>query len=753
MKKYFLSILFLIFNYNIFSITDEEEITSLKKQIALLQQKVKILEKKKEKKKHLNKIKIGLVLSGGGAKGFAHIGVLKVLEANKIKIDYITGTSMGALIGSLYSAGYSPSEIENIILNNNWQTFLNDSPNFKDIPIEQKNITKNYNLSLKFDDSLNFSLPKSLKNTQNLYLTLKKFLWRVENIKNFNNLPIPLRVIATDLNTGKAVAFSSGDLAKVVTASLSIPTIFDPVKIEDSYYVDGLISKNFPVEDAFNMGANIVIGVDVGTSLKKKNKYDIFSVADQIFAIQSFVSTEKEKKLATILITPNIKDFKSTDFDNYKKIEKLGEIAAQKELNKILSLSLKNTKTNEKIKKNKEDNILINNLVINNSNHKEIISSIFKPYMNKKISIEKLQKVMSKVYSLNFISKFYYSYDKNTLFLTIEENPTNVIGIDFDYQSDYGAIFSIGTNINSFGKIGSLSTLEGKVGDYSGIELKNFFYYGLSNKIGILTKLNYNEEPFLIYNKNNKIGSYKSQNSRLESSFVTQYSNLFLLSYGASLNYASLKPEINSIFDSRITYSKSFGDISWSLKWDKTDSPIFPTIGGKGEISQKWGVHTGPDNLNFFTTTYSIANYIPITKKLSLINNFFGGNVSGEDVLPDKYIKLGGMSDDINNNVFSFDGYYYQQKYISSLFGIKLGLQQEIIKNLYLNFSFNTATYELVTPYFEDDSHNRLWKDYKSGYGIGVNYLSLIGPLRISISQNTESRNILFQFSFGYKFK
>ena len=99
------------------------------------------------------------------------------------------------------------------------------------------------------------------------------------------------------------------------------------------------------------------------------------------------------------------------------------------------------------------------------------------------------------------------------------------------------------------------------------------------------------------------------------------------MSYGASLNYTSLKPEINSIFDSEIEYSKSFGDIFWSLKWDKTDSPIFPTTGTKGIVSQKWGVHTGPDNLNFFTTTYSISNYIPITDKLSITNKFFGGNV------------------------------------------------------------------------------------------------------------------------------
>lgn len=386
MKRKFFLLIFLIFTNvfsNNFSHSPEDiEIEKLKQEITLLQNKIKKLEKRKiEKfKEEKKQPKVGLVLSGGGAKGFAHIGVLKILEENNIKIDYITGTSMGALIGALYSVGYTPDQIEKLVLDINWQETFNDSPNLTDVSIDQRSMMKNYNFSLKYDNSLNFALPKGIRNTQKIYLTLKNLLWNVEGTRDFKNLPIPLEIIATDLNTGKAKAFCSGDLAQVITASISIPTIFDPVKIEDSYYVDGLLSRNLPVEDAFNLGADIVIAVDVGTSLQKKEDYDILSVADQIVAIQSTSSTNKQRSLATILIDPDISDFKTTDFDNFKEIEALGKSAAEEQISKILALNPKQNKRKSSLQY--KNNFVLENVDIvtetKNDNHKEIIKSILR---------------------------------------------------------------------------------------------------------------------------------------------------------------------------------------------------------------------------------------------------------------------------------------------------------------------------------------------------------------------------------------
>ncbi|MGL4998690.1 MAG: patatin-like phospholipase family protein [Cetobacterium sp.] len=759
MKKKIISsfIVFLIsFSITLSESNEDIEIKKMKEQIKNLQKEIKILEIRKinKFKEKETQPKIGLVLSGGGAKGFAHIGVLKVLEENNIKIDYITGTSMGALIGALYSAGYTPAQIEKLVLDINWQDAFNDSPNLTDISIDQRSIIKNYNLSLKYDNSLNFELPKGIKNTQKIYLTLKNLLWNVEQTKDFKKLPIPLEIIATDLNTGKAKAFNSGDLAQVLTASISIPTLFDPVIIDGNYYVDGLLSRNFPVEDAFNLGADIVIGVDVGSSLQKKDEYDILSVADQIIAIQSTGSTKKQRDLTTILIEPDISKYKTTDFNYFNEIEALGEASARKQLDKIIAFGPKLNKRKSSLQF--KNNFILEDLEIitesKNSNHKNIITSIFKDFIGKNVNPDTLESLMLKVYSLNFVNKIYYTFKNNTLKLSIEENPTNIVGLGVDYQTDYGTTFSLGTDISSFGKIGSLSTLEASFGDYNGFDLKNFSYYGVSNKIGVLSSISFNENPFYIYHNKNKIGSYKSKVTKFETAFVTQYSNLFLFSYGASINYASLNSDIKSIFDPSVEYSKSYGDIFFNINWDKTNSISVPTKGFKGEISQRWGGNLGKDNLNFLSTKYISTNYIPITETTSLTAKLFGGNVSGEDILADKYIKLGGLSDDLQQNIFSFSGYYYQEKYLSSLFGVSFGFQQKIIENLYLTAHWDGATYKFVDEDFNSNPKSILWKDYSQGASIGLNYLSFVGPIKFNLSKAQESHDYLFQFSFGYKF-
>ncbi|MGL4909979.1 MAG: BamA/TamA family outer membrane protein, partial [Cetobacterium sp.] len=388
-----------------------------------------------------------------------------------------------------------------------------------------------------------------------------------------------------------------------------------------------------------------------------------------------------------------------------------------------------------------------------NNNHKHIIYSIFKDSINTDISPDALENLMLKVYSLNFVNKIYYTFKNNTLKLNIEENPTNIVGLGVDYQTDYGTTISIGTDINSFRKIGSLSTLEAKFGDYYGLDLKNFSYYGVSNKVGLLSSITYEENPFFLYHEKNKIGSYKSQSTKIQTAFVTQYSNLFLFSYGASLNYANLNSNIKNIFDNSIEYSKSYGDIFLDVNWDKTNSIAFPTKGYKGVISQRWGGNLGKDDLNYLSTNYLSTNYLPITNNTSLTAKLFGGNVSGEDILADKYIKLGGLSDDISQNTFSFSGYYFQEKYLSSLFGVSFGIQQKLKENLYLTAHWDGATYKFVSEDFNINSGSILWKDYSQGASVGLNYLSFIGPLKFNISKAQESHDYLFQFSFGYKFE
>ncbi len=191
-------------------IREDVEIQNIETEINSLKEKIKKLEKIKELKNNnlsSQNLKIGLALSGGGAKGYAHLGALKILEEENIKIDYITGTSIGALIGTLYSIGYSIEEIKNFLDEINIENFLESGTNLSNFSIEEKESLRNYSFHIGYDNNLKFSLPKGIRNNKYMYLKLRKILKNFVDIKNFDALPIPIRIIATNLNTGKLMNY------------------------------------------------------------------------------------------------------------------------------------------------------------------------------------------------------------------------------------------------------------------------------------------------------------------------------------------------------------------------------------------------------------------------------------------------------------------------------------------------------------------------------------------------------------------
>ena len=209
--------------------------------------------------------KVGVVLSGGGAKGFAHIGVLKVLEEAGIPIDYIAGTSMGAVVGGLYAVGYSADMIDSLIQIQDWNSLMRDVVSREHIPASQRNNHNRYVASLPYefpfgDKSVGVTLPPGVFTGQNIYnLFLNTTIGYQGNI-NFDDLPIPFGCISADVRTGKEVVMRNGDLAEAIRASMAIPGMFTPVEKDDLLLIDGGLVNNYPVDLVRSMGADIVIG-------------------------------------------------------------------------------------------------------------------------------------------------------------------------------------------------------------------------------------------------------------------------------------------------------------------------------------------------------------------------------------------------------------------------------------------------------------------------------------------------------------
>jgi len=288
--------------------------------------------------------KIGLVLSGGGARGITHIGVLKVLEQLRIPVDYIAATSMGAIVGGLYASGMSPAEMEKQITTVSWPTLLSDSPPRRDVGFRTKEEDAKFPLAFEigFRDG-EFRAFKGALSGSNLELFLHELTRSVDNVSTFDQLPIPFRAIATDMVTGEEVIFDRGPIYRAMRASMSVPGMFTPVEIDHHILGDGGLVNNLPVDVVRKMGADIVIAVNIGTPLMSRDQLSSM-VGYTAQTINILTEQNVRAQLASlgpsdILISPHLGELTFIDFTKAAQFIALGEKAAEGMREKLAALS------------------------------------------------------------------------------------------------------------------------------------------------------------------------------------------------------------------------------------------------------------------------------------------------------------------------------------------------------------------------------------------------------------------------------
>jgi NTE family protein len=292
-----------------------------------------------------HRLRIGLVLSGGGARGIAHVGVLEVLEKLHVPIDAIAGTSMGAVVGGLYASGLSPQQIEAMLRSINWQEAFRDRPPREALTLRRKQEDENF--LVKFPIGIKGGrpvLPMGLIEGQSLTEVLRRLTLPVARLTNFDDLPTPFRAVATDLETGQEVVIGSGDLTSAMRASLSAPGVFAPVERGGRMLVDGGISDNVPVDVARAMGVDVVIVVDVGFPLLPRKKLtSVTAISNQMLAILMRRKSEQELSHLgprDILISPPLGDTSSFDFGNVNRLLGVGATAAWQMRDRLSALAV-----------------------------------------------------------------------------------------------------------------------------------------------------------------------------------------------------------------------------------------------------------------------------------------------------------------------------------------------------------------------------------------------------------------------------
>lgn len=289
--------------------------------------------------------KIGVVFGGGGAKGAAHIGVLKVLEEQKIPVDYIAGTSMGAIVGALYASGLSAAELEKVITSIDWKDVFSGNPNRRDIDYRRKREDYEHltGLSVGIRDG-KVVTPKGLIQDQKVNVLFEMLMLHMSDIDDFDKLPIPYRAVAADLETGEMIVLKRGRLADAARASMSVPGAFPPIELNGRLMIDGGIVRNLPIDIVREMGAEIIICIDVGKPMPtRKDLGGSISILNQMVGIMMQKNVNEQIKTLgpkDVYINPTLGKLDSADFDKAAEISSLGEKAAREKIESLKRYSV-----------------------------------------------------------------------------------------------------------------------------------------------------------------------------------------------------------------------------------------------------------------------------------------------------------------------------------------------------------------------------------------------------------------------------
>src|SRR6267154_4430880 len=279
--------------------------------------------------------KVGVALSGGAARGLAHIGVLKVLEEAGVPVDVITGTSMGSVVGGLYAVGYTAAQLDTIVRNEDWFRLLTDPVDRRDLAVDRKFAEDHYLITLPIHRG-GIKLPRSVVPGQRISQLLTGLTWSAHSTRDFRALPIPFAAVATDLETSKAVVLDHGFLPDAIRASMALPSVFAPVELGDTAHIDGGVVRNLPAQDARALGADVLICSDVTDPLEPRDS--IVSLVDVLVQSVSFRvwdSERAERGACDVLIVPDVRAFTSFSFGRAAELMARGEAAARAALPEI----------------------------------------------------------------------------------------------------------------------------------------------------------------------------------------------------------------------------------------------------------------------------------------------------------------------------------------------------------------------------------------------------------------------------------
>jgi len=718
-----------------------------------------------------------------GAKGLAHIGALKVIEEAGVKIDYIGGTSMGAIVGGLYAAGYSATELDSIFRNTDFATLIQDNLPRGAKSFYEKEVSEKYALTLPFN-KFRISFPPAYSGGQSIYNELVRVLYHVKDVSDFSKLSIPFLCIATDVETGEEVLLDRGYLPEAIMASGTLPSLFEPAAMGDRVLIDGGVVNNYPIEEVKNMGADIVIVVDVQQGLR--NREALLSATEILLQINNYrtaVAMEEKSKMTDIYIKPEIGDYSVVDFNSGKQIIRNGEIAAKEKFDALKEISQQQNRKGKLIKYVvPKDTLIVKQLVLKgNENYtRGYVKGKLRFDLDKKITFEKLQQGISNLSATGNFKTIRYELLSNKdkegvdMVLELNENPNKTyirLGAHFDDLYKTAALINI--THKKFLFKDDVASLDFIFGDNLRYNFHYFVDKGSYWSFGINSRFNEFKQDidFDVIRSNfdvtNGIGV---NNIRLD---VTDFTNQFYLqtvlkeefAFRIGAEHKFIKYSTNTLGSSvpaeaqvasgtaaKSVFEKSnFYSAFGQLILDTYDDKYFPSKGLYFNGDFHFYILSSDFNENF--KEYSIAQArlggaFSILDNLSMNIETEGGFKLGTSNVTTFDFVLGGYGTDLINNFIPFYGYDFLSIPGNSFVKAYGRLDYEFAQKHHLLFAANFANV--------DDDLFRLGEWFTepnySGYGVGYGWESFFGPVQIIYSWSPEIDDGNFFFSLGYWF-
>lgn len=716
--------------------------------------------------------KTGLVLSGGGAKGFAHIGVLKVIDSLDIKIDYIAGTSMGAIIGALYASGYSGKQLDSIFRAVNFDDVINDNlPRAAKTFYERDNSEK-YAVTLPFN-KFKVKLPSALSRGQNVFNLLSMLTLHVTDITDFDKLPIPFFCVATDVETGKAIILDHGNLAQTVTASGAFPSLFQPVVIDDQVLIDGGVINNYPIDELKAKGMDVIIGVDVQHGLSKRE--DLNSAPAILLQINNYRTISdmvKKAKETDVYIKPDIKDYTVVSFSEGKKIIESGVVASYEQLDALKRLPKYNTPRVSKLNLISKDSIAINKIVVqgNKRYSRSYILGKLKLGENHKVSYSDFNRGINNLVATNNFSTFYYKFKKTDtpdvfdLVTTVKEsNITSFLKFGIHYDDLYKSAALVNYTKKRVLLDDDVVSLDLILGDQVRYNFEYYIDKGFYWSIGLRSRFNQfnkniNARLFLDDYEQSIEGLNKLdvelQDQTNQIYFQTLFRKDFAFSVGGEHKRLKIRSETvrsNVPDEKRVFENTDYLSVFGTVRLDSYDSKYYPKTGFYFSGDFHLYLHASHYNQEFneFSIAKADIGYaFKFNDKLSM--NIFtqGGFKIGDNGTQTLDFALGGYGNNFINNFISFYGYDYVSLTGDSFVKGTLSLDYELFKKHHITAA---ANYSNIGYGLFDTGTWFSSPDY-SGYAFGYGLETFLGPLEVKYTYSPERKRSIFFFNLGFWF-